>query len=214
MEGVIDSNYLDIGVGGSGYTVIEAARRGWHSFGTDISPLGMKKAKQFAKSELGSKFPPGFIVASAESLPFRDAAFGKLTMIGVLEHVPDDKQTIREIVRVLEPSGEFLISVPNSYRRIHPLLWLPKSRADRRVGHLRFYKAEDLVSEFARYGFKLKSVVYTGNFPKVVQILLTKIVHRVEGRTSRIWWKLEELDIQMNRLPSGMQLHLVMKKRN
>jgi ubiquinone/menaquinone biosynthesis C-methylase UbiE len=214
MEGVVDSNYLDIGVGGSGYTVIEAARRGWNSFGTDISPLGMKKAKQFAKSELGSRIPPGFIVASAESLPFKDAAFGKLTMISVLEHVPDDKQAILEIARVLAPSGEFLMTIPNSYRRILPLFWLPKSMADKRVGHLRFYKAEDLVSEFARHGFQLKSVVYSGHLPKVLQIFLTKIVHRVERGTSRIWWKLEELDIQMNRFPSGMKLHLVMQKRN
>ncbi len=213
MEGGADTTYLDIGVGGSGYTVIEAARRGWNSIGMDISPLGMKKAKQFATSELGNELPLAFIVASAESLPFKDGAFEKLTMISVLEHVPDDKQAILEIARVLAPSGEFFITVPNSYRRILPIFWLPKSMADKRVGHLRHYKAEELVSEFAQYGLQLRSVVYSAHLSKALQIFLTRIVHRVERGTSRIWWKLEELDLQMNRFPSGLQLHLVMKKR-
>ena len=47
--------YLDIGVGGCGYTVIEAARRGNKSVGLDLSIEGIKKAQYFATLELGEK---------------------------------------------------------------------------------------------------------------------------------------------------------------
>lgn len=213
-DGDAKTKYLDIGVGGSGYTVIEAARRGWISVGMDISPLGMRTAKQFANSELGNHLPLDFIVASAQSLPFKDGAFGKLTMISVLEHVPDDKQAILEIARVVAPSGEFFVTIPNAYRRILPLFWLPYLVADKRVGHLRHYRAEELVAEFAKHNFQLKSASYSAHLYKAIQILLSKLVRPVEHPNSRIWWKLEELDIQMNRFPSGLQVHLVMKKRN
>jgi hypothetical protein len=85
--------------------------------------------------------------------------------------------------------------------------------ADKRVGHLRHYKAEELVSEFTQQGFDVKSVTYSAHLYKALQIFLGKLIRRIERPNSRVWWMLEKLDIQMDRVPSGLQLHLVMKKR-
>ncbi len=48
----LEERLLDIGVGGSGYTVIEAAKRNIPSVGIDLSWEGMKKASQLAREVL------------------------------------------------------------------------------------------------------------------------------------------------------------------
>src|SRR5262249_12815028 len=42
---------VDVGVGGSGYTVIEAARAGLPAIGCDLSPEGLTAATSFAATE-------------------------------------------------------------------------------------------------------------------------------------------------------------------
>ena len=44
-----DLIFLDIGVGGTVYTVIEAAKRGFYAVGCDLSLVGIQKAKYLAK---------------------------------------------------------------------------------------------------------------------------------------------------------------------
>ena len=45
-------------------------------------------------------------------VPFKDDAFDLIVCVHVLEHVPDDRQAIREMVRVLKPGGTALLLVP------------------------------------------------------------------------------------------------------
>ena len=49
---VTKGTFLDIGVGGSRYTVIEVARKGYRSIGIDISTEGMRKAHKFVSTSL------------------------------------------------------------------------------------------------------------------------------------------------------------------
>ena len=52
--------------------VIEAARKGSKAVGLDVSIEGIKKARYFARLELGAKSDQcGFVVGLAENLPFR-----------------------------------------------------------------------------------------------------------------------------------------------
>ena len=44
---------------------------------------------------------------------FRDGEFDVVTMIHVLEHLPNPRQVIREIFRVLKEDGVLLVVVPN-----------------------------------------------------------------------------------------------------
>jgi SAM-dependent methyltransferase len=46
-------------------------------------------------------------------LRFEDAMFDAVLCVHVLEHVPDDRRAMREIRRVLKPSGWALLLVPN-----------------------------------------------------------------------------------------------------
>jgi len=202
--------YLDIGVGGSGYTVIEAARRGCKSVGMDISLEGVKKAWHFASSELaGRSNLCHFIVGLAENMPFKGSTFTKISSIAVSEHLPDDKQAIAEIDRVIKFSGRVFLTVPNAYRRILPIFWLPYYFWDKRIGHLRHYKAEDLIDDFAAYGFSIDGVKYSGHLAKILQILLSNVL---KIKNPKLWWKLEEQDLD-NNSPTGLQLTLILKKK-
>lgn len=57
----------------------------------------------------------------AESLPYRDGAFGLLCCSWTLEHLADPAGALAEVARVLAPGGHFLFLTPN---RRHPLLLL------------------------------------------------------------------------------------------
>ena len=104
---------LDIGVGGNGYTVIEAAGLVSYVCGIDISEGGIKKAIQFSNDKKVTNVD--FIVSSAESLPFKDSSFDKIVSIAVLEHIEEDGRAIDEMSRVLSTGGKIHICVPNSY---------------------------------------------------------------------------------------------------
>jgi uncharacterized protein YbaR (Trm112 family) len=61
------SPYLDVGVGGSGATVIEAARRRVPAVGCDLSVPGVLAARRFAEQE-GAADWSAFVVSAAEAL--------------------------------------------------------------------------------------------------------------------------------------------------
>lgn len=54
------------------------------------------------------------IEADITDLPFRDESFDLIICLHVLEHVPDDRQGIHEMYRVLRPGGKAVVQVPPS----------------------------------------------------------------------------------------------------
>ena len=54
-------------------------------------------------------------VGNALSLPFPDASFDKIVCSEVLEHIPDYRQAVAEIDRILKPGGTLAISVPRFF---------------------------------------------------------------------------------------------------
>lgn len=205
-----DDYYLDIGVGGSGYTVIEAAKLGQRSIGIDLSAEGIRKARLFANKE-GVSDSAYFAVCSAEHLPFKEKAFSKVSSVSVLEHLYDDKQAIKEISRVTKQNGRVFIIVPNTYKRMWPFLWLPYYLADRRSGHLRHYSEEDLVNRFKETGLTVKELMYSAHLIKIAQIFLEK-VFRGSNLASRIWWNFERRDLSKRNSKRGLQLTAIFKK--
>ena len=47
-----------------------------------------------------------------QNLPFSDGAFDLVLATDIIEHIEDDSQAMRELVRVLSPGGKALITVP------------------------------------------------------------------------------------------------------
>lgn len=62
-----------------------------------------------------SEKTPHAIVAATESLPYRSNTFDTILSHEVIEHVANDRQTAREMVRVLKPGGRIVLFCPNRW---------------------------------------------------------------------------------------------------
>ncbi len=196
------SPLVDVGVGGSGYTVIEAARAGRPAIGCDLSLEGLLVARRFAEAE-GVADRTLWVCCSAERLPLASGTCGSALAIAVLEHVPDDRAALRELARVLQPGGLAWVTVPHALHHISPVFRHANLRHDRRLGHLRRYDADTLVAAGREAGLDSVEVQFTGHAIKVVQL--------VAGRLSdRLWWWCERRDRRRaNSQQGSMQLSVV-----
>lgn len=79
MPPVKNGKFLDVGTG-SGFMVIEAAKRGMEAVGIDIFPESIKLSVMFAKKDLTpeQRKKVKFFVADAEKLPFKDSTFDRV----------------------------------------------------------------------------------------------------------------------------------------
>jgi len=204
--------FLDIGVGGSGYTIIEAARKGYQSIGIDISSEGIGKAHKFSRQNIASAKLCDFLVCSADKLPFRGGTFTKICSVALLEHIEDDDSVISEISRLIVSKGKAIITVPNSYQRIPPFLRFLYRYHDRRVGHFRHYTAEELIIKFFNKKMVFISAIYHANFPKLIQYTLSIFFPWIKKRDSSIWWKLEYLDFKLQRIPTGLHIFMCFER--
>jgi len=95
---------------------------------------------------------PRVICGMGEHLPFPDSFFDLTLSHEVLEHVQDDRLTIREIVRTLKPGGRLVLFCPNrGYPfETHGIYWRGKPRRwrDRLAPHVNVYTRRDLLKLF------------------------------------------------------------------
>ncbi|MCX7755842.1 MAG: class I SAM-dependent methyltransferase [Anaerolineales bacterium] len=75
----------------------------------DVSPGMLSQAR--AKRLTGVRAP-------SERLPFPDAVFPRIIMVDALHHVLDQRQTIAELWRVLQPGGCLVIEEPDIRRLV------------------------------------------------------------------------------------------------
>ncbi|HQI41319.1 MAG: hypothetical protein B6D44_02215 [Ignavibacteriales bacterium UTCHB2] len=95
--------FLDVGCG-EGYTIIEAVKKGWTTFGVDITDHRIDGAKEATNMF----FNADLLEANLES-DFFDVVY----LDSVLEHVPNPLEYLKEIYRVLKHGGIAYIGVPN-----------------------------------------------------------------------------------------------------
>lgn len=204
--------FLDVGVGGSGYTVIEAARKGIDAYGIDISREAVKKAKEFAQKNLSKKAirRSHFRQAEAERLPYPNKYFDKLACIAVLEHVVDDEETIKELSRVLKENGILFLTVPNKIQSKYSLFRIFNN--DRQMGHLRRYDKKDLIKLSDKYGF-VCSYFYNGHYIKIFQHLFEIIFPPFYKKESKLWWLIDKLDLDDWENPNSYHITLILKKK-
>jgi SAM-dependent methyltransferase len=92
------------------------------------------------------------------AMPYPDATFDAIICNHVLEHVPEDRQAMREIRRVLDPDGWAILQVPVDRCRERtdedPSVTSPSARARRfgQADHVRVYGL-DYPSRLAEAGF-------------------------------------------------------------
>ncbi len=114
-------------------------------------------ATWFAAMKEAGEAPRGATATAMEgdalSLPFPDASFDVVIISEVMEHIPDDKGVLAEMVRVLKPGGRIAVTVP----RYGPekVCWaLSDAYHEVEGGHIRIYKADELLGRIREAGLR------------------------------------------------------------
>jgi len=184
----------------------------------DISYLGLEPSririkKAWKKKQIMSKSTTtGFIIASATHMPIRNSSIPLIVCNHVLEHIQNDYLALDEISRVSKEGGRIFIGVPKHYSRMIPILWPWYKLVDKKLKHLRHYKAENLVTSLNRKGLRCKRVVYTAHVFKALAQFLALFSRRVKHAQSPLWWKLEEMDVKFKNVPVGGHFYIVATK--
>ena len=123
---------------------------------------------------------PHALVSAGEQIPFAENTFDVLLSHEVIEHVSDDRQSAREMVRVLKPGGRIVMFCPNRWYPFEthghywkgeyhfgntPLInYLPKRWRDQLAPHVRAYTSVEIRSLFDVQQVKLvhHSRIYGG----------------------------------------------------
>lgn len=101
-----NSSHLDISTG-EGQMVRASQQKTSSAFGIDISLFACKKAAQKASGHI--------TCADGHNIPFAPNSFDVVSIIGSLEHFDDMGKGIREVRRVLKPTGVACLTVPNTF---------------------------------------------------------------------------------------------------
>lgn len=119
----------------------------------DIAPLGFfqRRCRSLPNLDYTSadrSDPTAMVAMDITSIPFPDNWFDCILCYHVLEHIPDDRQAIRELARVLKPTGWAIIQSPVDDQRRQtyedPTVTSPAERA-RHFGqwdHVRIYGSD------------------------------------------------------------------------
>lgn len=174
--GLLSGIWLDCGCANGGYTEALIDYGAERAIGIDPDPNRVAEAKRrqthLSKTEYHTL---------VDRFPFPDASFDGVLLNEVLEHVDDEMATLREIRRVLQPTGHLAVMSPNRWfpfeghgARIlghdfgfpFPFLpWLPR-RLALRFMTARNYWPYELRSIVKRAGFE---IVLTGNILPVLE---------------------------------------------
>jgi SAM-dependent methyltransferase len=164
---------LDIGCG-AGRHAFELYRRGAHVVaadldGNELGPVNGMFAAMRAEEDIPAEAGASAVSADTTNMPFPDNSFDKVIASEILEHVPNDRQAMAEIARILRPGGLAAITVPS---------WLPErvcwalSREYHEVpgGHVRIFTKNELAGKLTAAGLTV-----TGS-------------HHAHGLHAPYWW--------------------------
>jgi MPBQ/MSBQ methyltransferase len=104
---------LDIGAG-YGAFVLSCRRNGIDAIGFELAPFEVDiSRRRLARAEPGIDASAVFQKGDAGRLTFPDSTFHIVSLLNVLEHVPDYRRVLAEATRVLRPGGRLFVVCPN-----------------------------------------------------------------------------------------------------
>ncbi|MCP4373149.1 MAG: class I SAM-dependent methyltransferase [Deltaproteobacteria bacterium] len=149
---------LDIGCGSGRHTGAAYMFKNVVAVGADLNFNDICRAKKRLKlhDKLGEH--GGGIwrlsVADITCFPFKDNYFDLVICSEVMEHIPDHESAAREVIRVLKPGSNLVVSVPRYWPE--RICWaLSDEYYNASQGHVRIYKKKDLESLFEYNGVKM-----------------------------------------------------------
>ena len=135
------ANFLDVGCAFGGF-VAAAQQAGYQAQGLDISEYAIAHAKK-----QGLPIQQGDLSNNT----LADESFDVITMIEVLEHLPEPQKVLKHITRLLRPGGLALIQTANFLG--WQARWAGKNYHYYLPGHLYYYSTNNLRQLFSDWGF-------------------------------------------------------------
>ncbi|CAG0928799.1 putative S-adenosylmethionine-dependent methyltransferase/MSMEI_2290 [Thermoflexales bacterium] len=156
---------------GVGQYVRHLAALGYNTIGLDIDFDRVRDGRLGGIEQLHA--------AAGEQLPYPDNTFDALLSHEVIEHVADDRQAAREMIRVLRPGGRVILFCPNRWYpfethghywrgKYHfgntPLInYLPNLLRNRLAPHVRAYTSSGIRNLFE--GLPVRILQHTQIYP-------------------------------------------------
>ena len=151
---------LDAGCG-AGRHLCEAFRgSGIDVVGIDLNWGDLEKTRSFL-CLMAAECDGRWLVAKGDvtHLPFNDEVFDAVICSEVLEHIPDNRLAVKELVRVLKPSRPLVVSVP----RFLPerICWaLSDAYHHEPGGHIRIFKKSEMLNLLKAAGTRCRGIRY------------------------------------------------------
>jgi SAM-dependent methyltransferase len=152
-----DARILELGAG-TGHNLEMLSRFG-RIEASELDPV----ARKLASERLGR---PVVEAALPDLSMFPQGVYDLVALLDVLEHVPDDKNSLRAILNLLKPGGALLLTVP-----INPWMW---SAHDVAHHHHRRYRTAEIrkLAVDAGYSIELLSPFNSLLFPPIAAVRL------------------------------------------
>jgi SAM-dependent methyltransferase len=119
--------------------------------GDELGPVNGMFAAMKAEEDIPSQAGAQAVSADMTNMPFPDNSFDKVIASEILEHVPNDRQAMAEIARVLRPGGVASITVPSWFPE--RICWaLSDDYHNNPGGHIRIFTKDELAGKLTASG--------------------------------------------------------------
>lgn len=157
---------LDVGCG-SGSFVREMEQLGWEAYGLELNP----EAVRYARDHMDLKVSEG----SLPSLKLEAGFFDVVTMFDSFEHMPNPREVLDDVHRILAPGGLLIMNTPNFnsfYRKVFGDRWFNVAAPL----HYYLYAKEPLKALLLRSGLLVQKILYPlgeAGLEQTFRVLLT-----------------------------------------
>ncbi len=152
---------LDVGCA-LGFMLREARTAGWEAVGVETSEFAARYAREYSGCEVHR--------GNLQQIGFHSQSFDVVTLMDVIEHVPEPLDLVAEIRRVLRPNGVLFIVTPN-FRSFFARLYGPNAYGIGPEEHLTYFERSTLFSLLQFTGYRnitcLTKDVYAENLRRL-----------------------------------------------
>lgn len=145
--GASSGRWLDVGFG-AGALLDAVSRSGWEAHGTEVSSEPVSRARA-----RGHRVTLGDVSAAG----YPEAHFDVVSLVEVLEHVPDPDELLRQVRPLVHPTGTLYVTTPNGAGMSARLLrtsWSVVSPPE----HLQLLSPAGLRRLVERHGFRARRI--------------------------------------------------------